>query len=391
MADISLNTTVLYVTEEVTEGTAVNPTNGNQAVSVTSDGFALDASFAVVERNNMTSSIERPTGRLGIKTSSASLTVEVKANTTAGGAPEYDLLMESALGATRANTNTITTITTTNVSAIPVSAITGLAKGDIVMFKDANGYHITPLTSVDANGTNDDTVTCLVPFAVAPASNTAIEKSTTFYGANSGHPSLTLTAYMEDAFKVQTQGCKVTSLSLEGFEPSSIATFAFGLQGVGYDETASTPSGLTASYDGAEPPTVLSACVYKDGVQIPVSAFAFSLENTVAQKLSTCAANGIVSQKITARAVTGSFTPYMATDSTALFDAFNAETKFSLFGYVANPGASAGQKKQVVAFYLPSCKITNMPKADADGLMQYNVEFQAEPDATGSSLFISFI
>jgi hypothetical protein len=391
MADISLNTTVLYVTEEVIEGTAVDPTVGNQAVSVTSDGFALDASFAIIERNNMTSSIERPTGRLGIKTSSASLTVEAKACSTAGGKPEYDLLLESALGATRASTNNPTTITTTNVSVIPVSAITGLAKGDIVMFKDANGYHITPLTATAANGTNDDTVTCLVPFAVAPASNTVIEKFTTFYGANSGHPSLTLTAYMEDAFKVQSPGGKVTSLSLEGFEPSSIATFAFGLTGTGYDESASTASGLTASYDGAEPPTVLSACVYKDGTQIPVSAFAFSLENTVAQKLATCAANGIVSQKITARAVTGSFSPYMDTTSTALFDAFTAETKFSLFGYLANPGASAGQKKEVIGFYLPRCKITNMPKADADGLMQYNVEFQAEPDTAGSSLYISFI
>jgi hypothetical protein len=122
-----------------------------------------------------------------------------------------------------------------------------------------------------------------------------------------------------------------------------------------------------------------------------VSAFAFSLENTVAQKLSTCAANGIVGQKVTARAVTGSFSPYMDTTSTALFDAFTAETKFSMFGFLANPGASAGQKKEVIGFYLPSCKITNMPKADADGLMQYNVEFQAEPDTAGSSIYISFI
>ena len=137
MADISLNTTVLYVTEEVTEGTVVAPTNGNQAVGVTSDGFAIDPSFAVVERNNMTSSIERPTGRLGIKTSTASLTVEVKANTTAGGAPEYDLLLESALGATRSSTNSPTTITTTNVTTIPVSAITGLNKGDLAMSKDS--------------------------------------------------------------------------------------------------------------------------------------------------------------------------------------------------------------------------------------------------------------
>jgi hypothetical protein len=196
---------------------------------------------------------------------------------------------------------------------------------------------------------------------------------------------------MEDAYKIQSAGNKVTSLSLEGFEPSSIATFSFGLNGTSYDETASTSSGLTATFDGAEPPTVLSACVYKDGVQFPVSSFGFSLENTISQKLSTCSPNGIIGQKVTKRVVTGSFSPYMATDSTALFDAFNAETKFSLFGYLANPTSTAGQKKEVVAFYLPICKITNMPKADADGLMQYNVEFQAEPDTAGSSIYISFI
>jgi hypothetical protein len=391
MADISLNTTVLYVTEEITDGTAVDQTAANQAVSVTSDGFQLDPSFATIERNNMTSSIEMPTPRLGIKTSSASLSVEVKANTVAGVKPECDLLLECALGATRANTNTTTTITTTNLTVIPVALVTGYAAGDIVMFKDTNGYHITPLTAASANGTNDDTVTCLVPFAVAPASNTVIEKFTTFYGANSGHPSLTLTAFMEDAYKIQSAGNKVTSLSLEGFEPSSIATFSFGLNGTSYDETASTSSGLTATFDGAEPPTVLSACVYKDGVQFPVSSFGFSLENTISQKLSTCSPNGIIGQKVTKRVVTGSFSPYMATDSTALFDAFNAETKFSLFGYLANPTSTAGQKKEVVAFYLPICKITNMPKADADGLMQYNVEFQAEPDTAGSSIYISFI
>lgn len=391
MADISLNTTVLYVTEESTEGVAVDPTNGDQAVGITSDGFALDASFAVVERNNMTSSIERPLPRIGIRTNSAAITVELKSASTAGAKPECDLLIEGALGATRASTNNPTTLATTNLTVIPLSAATGLVKGDIVMFKDTNGYHITPLTSVDLNGTNDDTVTCLVPFSVAPASNTVIEKFTTFYGANSGHPSLTLTAFMEDAFKIQSQGNKVTSLAMSGFEPGSIASLEFGLQGLGYDETASSPSGLTASYSGAEPPTVLSACVFKDGVAISVSSLAWSVENTVAQKLSTCAANGIIGQRVTNRVVTGSFTTDMATDSTTIFDAFNAETKFSIFAYIANPTATAGQKKEVVGMYFPVVKITNLPKGNADGFMQYNLEFQAEPDAAGSSIYLGFI
>jgi hypothetical protein len=389
MADISKNTATVYVTREVTEALAVEPTNGSQAVSVTSDGFEMNGEKALVERNNMTSSISKALPRVGIKTSSVTLTVEAKANSVAGVTPEAGLLFEACLGATRSNTNSITTITTTNLTTIPVSAITGLAVGDVVMFKDSNGYHITPLTAVAANGTNDDTVTCLIPFAVAPASNTAIEKSTSFYGANSGHPSLTVTTYLEDALKMQSAGCRVASLSLDGFETGGIASFNFGLNGTGYDESVAA-SGLTASFSGATPPLVLEACVYKDGTAIPVTALSWSVENTLAQKLSTCAANGILGQKITQRVVSGSFTPYMDTTSVALFDDFDANTQFSICGFLSNPGASAGQKKEVIGFYLPVCIITAAPHSDADGLMQYNLEFSTGPDAAGSQIYITF-
>ena len=72
MAYVSKKSTVLYVTQEVTEGLAVNPSAGNQAVSILADGFELNPEKELVERNNLTSSISKALPRTGIKSASGS-------------------------------------------------------------------------------------------------------------------------------------------------------------------------------------------------------------------------------------------------------------------------------------------------------------------------------
>lgn len=392
MAYVAKNTAVVYVTEETTEGVAVTPV-GTDAVSITTD-FEMNGEKELVERNNLTVSIIKEIPRVGIKTCSLSLAVEAKANLTEGSAPEAALLFESSLGLMRQQTNTTTTITTTNLTTIPVSALTGFVAGDFCMLKDTNiagGYHISPITAVAANGTNDDTVSLLIPSPTAPTNGTSIAKFTTFATANSGHPSLTVTTYLEDALQLQAAGCRVSSLSLEGFETGQIASFNFALTGLGYDETVSA-SGLTATYDAATPPLVLSACVFKDGVAIPVNNFAVSVENTLGRITSTCSPNGIIAQKVTEQAITGSFTPYMDTTSVALFNQFNANTEFSVCAILKNPGATTGTFKEVIGVYIPRAIITAMPKADQDGVMQYAIEFNAAYSSTiGSAMTIGFI
>lgn len=392
MAYVAKNTAVVYVTKELTEGLAVSPSN-TSAVSITTD-FEMNGEKELVERNNMTTSIIKEIPRVGIKTCSLTLNVEAKANATEGSAPEASLLFEGALGSVRSQTNSATTLTTTNLTVIPVSAVTGFVAGDIVMIKDTNitgGYHISPITAAAANGTNEDTISLLIPTPVAPTNGSAIAKFTTFATANSGHPSLTVTTFLEDAIKLQAAGTKVSSMSLEGFETGQIAAFNFALTGMSYDETLAS-SGLTASYTAGTPPLVLSACVYKDGVAIPVNGFSLSLENTLGRITSTCSSNGLIGQKITEQVITGSFTPYMDTTSVALFTSFNANTEFSICAILKNPGASAGTYKEVIGVYLPRCIITAMPKADQDGVMQYSLEFSAGYSTTvGTALTIGFI
>jgi len=394
MAYLAMNTATVYVTEETTAGVAVDPTLGSQAVSVTEGGIELNGEKELVERTNMTSSLVRALPRTGIKRASGSVTVEAKANSTEGLAPEATLLLESAFGGVRSLSSSVTTLTTTNLTTIPVSLSTGIAAGDIVMIKDtnagANGYHVSPVTASAVNGTNDDTVTLLVPCTTAPSAGSSVSKFTTFYNANDGHPSLTITEFIGDAVKCQAAGMKVNSLSMEGFEAGQTATFSFGLVGMDYDQSLAA-SGLTASYNSALPPLALDACIYKDGAALEVTGFSFSLEHEVAEIQSTCAPNGIVGTRHTRTNVSGSFTAHAKSDSVALFSAFANGTEFSLFGSFGNPGASAGQKKEVIGFYFPKCIITAAPFADADGIVTYSVEFQCGPDAAGSAMYLGFI
>jgi hypothetical protein len=489
MAYVSAKTTVLYVTEESTQGVAVDPTLGNQAVSIQSDGYELNGEKELVERTNLTNSIAKSLPRVGIKTASGSVSVEAKANIVAGAAPEADLLFKAALGGKVTLASTSVTGTSHTTNSIKVDGSAGLTAGNIVMLKDTNiGYHVTPLTAVTAgtvatltvtgsagvivlnakyagvagnsitfamttgavagsevvtvvgteievqiaSGTStaaqiktaidasvaamaliapvtistagvmetfaeanlatgaDQVATMLVPSALAPANGTVIEKFTQYYGANTGHPSLTLTSFHENALKIQATGIKVSSLSLESFETGQVPAFAFGLQGQSYDETKAA-SGLTATFDGATPPLALAACVYKDGVQLAVNAVTLSIENSISRVTSMCSQNGVIALREAERTVSGTMTPYMDTESVDLFNDFNENTQFSLFMHMQNPITNG--KKEVIAIYLPNCIITALPKADADGLLTYALEFSAGPssDGSGSDIYLSFI
>jgi hypothetical protein len=151
MAYISAKTTVLYVTEEITEGTPVNPSAGNQAVSILSDGFELNGEKELVERNNLTASIAKALPRVGIKTAAGTIGVEAKAALVAGAAPEADSFFKAALGGKRTLASTVTTGTShaTNSIKLTLGSDSNFLAGDIIMLKDSNlGYHVTPITAV---------------------------------------------------------------------------------------------------------------------------------------------------------------------------------------------------------------------------------------------------
>lgn len=495
MAYITTRSRVVYIKEETTQGVAVEPALGSDAVAILADGFELNGEKELVERNVLTSSIAAQIPRTGIKTATGSIGVEWKANGTAGATTEYGLLFESLLGAKRALASTVTTKATgntTNVLAIEDTDISKFNVGDIIMVKEAGAFHVSPILSrVVTPGSA--TITLLRPKATAFSNSVVIEKVQNYYGANNGHKYLTITSFLDKTFKQQATGCLVNSISVDNFSVGQIPTLSFGLEGInytdsvvqtaGYSHSAGTPStnisagtddsfdiavdglaavtvsltvagltsgaliaaemqtkinaaltgasvtvvfadgiykitsdkmgdgssvivtdatldnvaddlkigvansgsevvgvsgnGLTPAYDAALPPICLSACIYMDGVAIPCTDVAVSVESTVGRITSTCSPNGIISTRATQRATSGSLTTYAETDSVSYYNKFDTNAEFSLFAYAGIPTATAGEMKDVVAFYVPRAIITAKPMADADGIGTYAIEFQA--------------
>lgn len=388
--------TAVGIEIESTEGTYVAPTSASKYVQILSDGFEVKPQKEVINRNVFTASIGQTTPRTGQFQVSGTIPVEARASSSAGGAPEFDALMRSAMGARRQSTTTVTTKASGNTGSvlqIQDADINDFAVGDMVLVKDSGAYHVSPVSVVTTTG-GSAAITLLVAKPTGSFSNSVvIEKFTTYYGADSGHPSLSISKYIEGAILEKSVGCKVTTMALEGFTTGKLPSFKFGFEGLDYSQSV-TSNPYTPSYDTALPPIILSAKVYMDGAEIEVNDVSFAVQNSLGFKTYTGASNGRASSRATNREITGSFNPYKQNDSVANYTKYKNNTEFSLFGYAMIPTNAAGTEfNQVVAFYMPKCTITELGEADQDGLLQEAISFRASRGTAGTTneLYISFI
>lgn len=391
------NNTTWAVETESTEGTYIAPVSADSFVQTLVDGSEMTPAKELLERNVFNGSIGKSTPRSGIKSVSGSLPVEYRSSSVAGAAPEYDKLLLSAMGQKRSMSSTLTTDTghTTTVINIQDADIGDINVGDIVTVKQTGAYHTSPVIAVD-DTLGAANITLLVPMASAPSDGVVIEKFTTYITADSGHPSLSVSKYIESAVTEKASGCKVTSMSLDTFETGQISSLNFGFEGMGFDRTI-TPAPFSPSYDDSLPPIILEACVWQNGVKLPVNSLSLSLENTLGFATSTCSSNGRISSRVTERNITGSMNPYKHDDNIDQFNFFKANEEFSVFAFARIPSLDVnanptGEYSQVVAIYMPKCFISELTEADQDGLLQEELSFVASRGTDGQTeeLYMGF-
>lgn len=392
------NNTTWAVETESTEGVYAAPVSADSFVQTLVDGTEMTPAKELIERNVFNGSIGKSTPRSGIKSVSGSLPVEYRASTDTGAAPEYDKLLLSALGQKRSMATTLTTASGHSTTQIYINNadIGDVNVGDIVMLNIAGNYHVSPVTVVDDTLGNAYFI-MLIPAPVTPPNNVEVAAFTTYITADSGHPSLSISKYVENAVTEKGIGCKVTSMSLETFETGQIASLNFGFEGMNFDRNVAAAP-YAPNYDNSLPPIILEACVWQDGVKIPVNSLSLSLENTLGFATSTCSANGRISSRVTERSVTGSINPYKQDDNVNQFNKFKANSEFSIFAYAKIPfldgnSNTTGEFAQVVAIYMPKCFISEMSETDQDGLLQEELSFVASRGADGQTeeLYMGFI
>lgn len=387
-----LNSTSVAIEKEVTEGVYVTPASAASYVQCLDSGLEIKPSKELLERNIFTSSIGKITPRTGQKSVSGAIPTECRAFSVEGSAPEPNNLLESAFGTRRQNTVVVTTKATGNTGSVLHIADADIAKfavGDIVLVKEAGAFHVSPITIVVTTATAA-TITLLVPKPTGSFSaSVTIGKFTTYTVAEAGHPTLSITKFLDSAIRETAIGCRVNKMGLENFSTGKIPTLSFGFDGLDFGRSLTAPS-FTPAYDSALPPIVLDGRAYMDGAAITINELAFSMENTVGFSTSIAAANGKVASRVTSRKITGTFNPYQDTASITNFTKFTANTEFSLFAYAKNDSGTTGQFQNIVAVYMPKCLITELGQADADGLVQESISFQASRGATGTNAEIFF-
>jgi hypothetical protein len=315
---------------EDTEGTYKAPQAATSYVQTQVDGAEISGSKELLDRNIFTASVGKTSPLVGQTQATGSLPVEARAHSLEGHAPEYDALMKSAMGNRRQITTTTTTKTgnTSTVLQIQDADIGKFNVGDIVMVKKAGAFHVSPLTA-KSTGTGTASITLLVPHPSGTIpDNVVVSKSTTYIVADSGHPSLSVSKYIDGTVLENAVGCKVKSMDLANFQTGQLPSIKFGFEGLNATKSV-TSSPYTPSYDTAQPPIMLDGRVYMDGASIDVNELAVKFENTLGFQTSINAPNGRISSRVTQRSISGTFNPFKMDDSVANFTKFSNNTAFS--------------------------------------------------------------
>ena len=374
----------LAVKKEVTEGTYEAPSAGDYVAIIDA---SLEPGRDLLDRNVLNGSLGKSTPRLGMTNATGSVTVEAKTSGTAGTEPEAGPLFEAAMGSSNIMTATVTSGTTHTTTLINVSDTSEFNVGDIVVVKESGAYHASPIASI----VTDTSITLEIAAASAFSDSVVIEKSVNYRLADSGHPSLSITRYMEDAVREYITGAKISSMSLDNFAVGQIPTVAFGFEGLDYDRSVSA-IGLTPTYDSSLPPVVLAALVAQDGTSVCVTNASISLSNGLAPVTCVAEASGKQAIRVANREISGSFNPYREDDSVANYTKFSAGTEFSLFLRVSIPGAT-GEYSQSVCVWLPNCFIESIAEGDNNGLVTDEISFRATKGSAGTEdeMVVAFI
>ena len=265
--------------------------------------------------------------------------------------------------------------------------------GDIIKVKEfdenaANVDHISPITVV-VTTPGSNSITLLIPYFQAFTDTVVIGAFTTFFH-QSGAPTVSLTQYLGGQIREKAIGMRAVTGELASFATGQLPTFTFSFEGLNYDREVGTPL-FTPVFDGSLPPVVLCAKIFQDTTELELNEFSMSISNTLGFKTSTASKNGKTASRITELVTTFSANPYMEDDDVDQFTKFDSNTAYSIFGSAHNEGSAANEHLEVVGYYLPNCRSTELSTGDADGILTDAISGSAYKDLGNDSVFIGMI
>lgn len=383
--------TSVFLKEEPTEGTYTAPASAADAVEVLEDFGGFQYTREEIERNVLSDTVEVEASRPGLPTVSGDVPVEFKAGAVEGGAPLSDVLYKSLLGGKKTIASASTTKAagnTVTVLQVEDADVSKYEKHDIILVKVPGAYQVRPIASVNAT---PGSATVTLAIALESVANSVVIEKVTKYFHQENAPTFSVTTYLGGEIEDQARGVRAISAELQNWTTGQIPGFNFTCEGLDLDRAVDTPAYSPDFSAQPQPPVALSACIWLSGEKVQYPEFSLTMENTKSDIQSACSPSGKVGSRFTRFQVTGSINPYMQDDNVDLFNKFNNNGDVSVFGYASNAGTNPGEIQNVVAFWIPQAKITNIEIGDADGILTDSLEFKSYRKDGGDSVFLAFI
>lgn len=229
---------VFAVKEETTEGTLVTPVAAD--FMPIREGFTFQGNLEVIQSDELINDIAPGKSFTAKESPVGSLPKYLRHSGTEGVAPEYDIMIKSAIGT---QTDNSTEYSTSGTSVAGTSTVRGhlemgsdqednFVEGQGLLIKDsANGYSIRNVYNVDSAGNQLDLNFNL---SAAPATGTALGKAIHFRPTGTGHPTYSAhhwQASSSAAFYQTMVGCRTTNMVFD-FPAADLASVNFDFEGI---------------------------------------------------------------------------------------------------------------------------------------------------------------
>lgn len=381
------NESSLSLSVEVTEGTYVAPSASTDYIELLSEGTEMNKNREALSRDVLSGTVEQEESRVGVAEVSGALPVEYRASVTPGASPQSaDKQLRSLLGGKR-SASSDTTTTGNTATVLEFGALPPFLKGDCVLVKEAGAFEVRPIASVGAT-----TITLAIALENgAPSDGVEVEAVTTYYHDTANSVTLSAEHNIGGEVAQLCSGLRVSSMSLENVTVGQIPSMNFAVEGIQLDRADQAPSFTPDFSADALPPVALEACLWVGGVRQPYTELSLNIENSVSFINSACDPDGKIGSRIISQEVSLTCNPYMDDSDLTEWDAFNLNSDSSAFWYAFNPSSTAGEFSEIVAFYLPQTKITEIPVGDQDGISTNNISMKSFRRDGNDTVFMSYI
>ena len=392
------------VSQSAPAGTYKAPVSG-EAVQVLNDGFALNPTQDIVDRDIRTPTIEQVRGRTTTRSVSGTIPTEFRANTAEGGAPEADKLYESVFGGKRQRTSTTlqTSSSQTSVQSGDRKRKFKVDSADIAQFRVGDAVRIYKqgvidfVSAVSAVDTTADHVTVVQSAPVDIPGDSDISPCTTYFvdPNRADFRYLSVTNWLGGKNEERATGCRGTTLEISNFSTGQLPQASFGFEGLDFDRLARTSQQRAAAlalinYQQSLPPIILGAHVFQDDTELVLNNVGITLTNTLGFTMSTASERGKLGSRVVDFECSFTMNPYQDDENVRNFDLFRMNEAFSLFGYAANKDA-AGKLVQICTFYMPNCTVEEISTGNEDGILTDELSGKAFIRDRNDTVFFSFI